>query len=75
MLNKDPQLTLKDNLITLSPQALSHDILKALPRMNVPNDVTAAPFSMSFLQLAAEKKTPKTAHLEIFLGLLILKQL
>ena len=28
-----------------------------------------------FLQLAAEKKTPKTVHLEIFLALLILKRI
>ena len=38
-------------------------VLKALLRTNVLNDVTAAPFSVSFLQLAAEKKTPKTVQL------------
>ena len=32
-------------------------------------------FLCLFLQLAAEKKTPKTVHLEFFLALLILKRL
>jgi hypothetical protein len=35
--------------------------LKSLLCMNVPNDVTAAPFSAVFLQLVAEKKTKKNA--------------
>ena len=33
--------------------------IKSLPRTNVLNDVTAAPFLVSFLQLAAEKKHTK----------------
>ena len=37
--------------------------LKALLCTNVLNDVTAAPFSVSFLQLVAEKKTPKMVQL------------
>ena len=36
---------------------------KALLRTNVLNDDTAAPFLVSFLQLTAEKKTPKTLQL------------
>ena len=37
--------------------------------------ILGALFSVSFLQLAVEKKTPKMVHLEIFLALLILKRL
>ena len=37
--------------------------LKALLHTNVLNDITAALFLVSFLQLAAEKKTPKTVQL------------
>ena len=38
-------------------QNLTKYILKALLRTNILNDVTAAQFLVSFLQLAAEKKT------------------
>ena len=38
-------------------------ILKSLVRTNVLNDVTAAPFLVGFLQLAAEKKTSKPVQL------------
>ena len=38
-------------------------VLKTLLCTNVLNDVTAAPFSFCFLQLAAEKKTPKMVQL------------
>jgi hypothetical protein len=37
--------------------------VKALLRKNVLDDVTAAPFSVGFFQLAAEKKTLKTVQL------------
>ena len=43
--------------------------------MNVLNDVTAPQFLVSFLQLAAEKKTLKMVQLEKFPALLILLQL
>ena len=49
--------------------------LKALLRMNILNDVTAAPFLVSFLQLAAEKNTLKTVQPENFLVFLILWRL
>ena len=39
------------------------EILKILLHINVLNDVTAAPFLVGFLPLAAEKKTPKTVQL------------
>ena len=38
-------------------------VIKALLRKNVLNDITAAPFLVSFLQLAAEKKTSKMVQL------------
>ena len=37
--------------------------IKSLLRTNVLNDVTAAPFSVSFSQLPAAKKTPKMVQL------------
>ena len=38
-------------------------LVKALVFTNILNDVTVAPFTVSFLQLAAEKKATKTVQL------------
>ena len=38
-------------------------VLKALLHTNVLNDITVSPCSVSFLELAAEKKSPKKAQL------------
>ena len=43
--------------------------LKALLRTNFLNDVTAAPFSVSFLKLAAEKKHRKRCSCDVIIDI------
>ena len=51
------------------------DFTKFVTKSEGPKNFPDAQFRCLFLQLAAEKKTPKTVQLEFFLVLLILKRL
>ena len=58
-----------------SDTPFTHFTLKSSQNKKGQKKFPGAQFSVSFLHLAAERKTPKTVHLEFFLAPLILKRL
>ena len=57
------ELMEKTNNFRVSGKVLTIFLLKLLLSMNILNDVTAAPFLVSFSQLPTVKKTPNTVQL------------